>query len=826
MIDMKKSSQSFPWFNTDGQVASLMREQDWSTCAVGDPETWSEQLLTIVGLILHSRSPAAVIWGEQLTTFYNDAYAAQLGEKHPGSFGESFSSLWAEIWAEMAPVIEDAMAGQSFYFEDVPYTVEPGSIPTQRWYTSSFSPVTDKSGKVVGIYVTASETTRRMLSERRYAFQSEIAERLRHLTATDEIAFAASELLGKYLGVERVVYAIADESGETVCTQRDWTDGRLESMAGVVLHLDDFGPAMADAVRAGHALVTADVTRDERSAAYADAYTAKGIRSLVAVPLMKAGRLRAILNVHDSRSHYWTEHDIALAQDMIDWTWAAVENAQSQVELRTERDQSQYIFDSMTEGFAVLDSNWKVLRMNAEGLRITQRTVHEVIGKCYGEVWPELRNDKVETMYRKVTKTGKASIVEIPYTFPDHSKGWVELRAYPSLNDGLAFFFRDITERKTAQEKLYEADRHKDEFLAMLAHELRNPLAPISAAAQLLQLGKLDEPRVRQTSQLIGRQVNHMTRLVDDLLDMSRVARGLVKLNYTPLDIRHIVADAVEQAMPLIRSRRHHFALHLPPDSTIVEGDEKRLIQVIVNLLNNAAKYTNEGGNIVLKVEVHEAHIVIELADNGIGMAPELVARAFDLFAQAERTSDRSSGGLGLGLALVRSLTELHHGTVKCESPGLGKGSRFTVCLPRLIKETIQDSPTDAGSHMPQGTAPLRVMVVDDNVDAAAMLAMLLEASGHSVIIEHESRSALERARKEVPQVCLLDIGLPEMDGIELARRLRTQPETANALLIAVTGYGQEQDRKQTLVAGFDHHLIKPIDFPKLTALLAEVNSA
>lgn len=826
MIDMKKSSQSFPWFNTDGQVASLMRGQDWSTCAVGDPETWSEQLLTIVGLVLQSRSPAAVIWGDQLSTFYNDAYAEQLGEKHPGSFGKSFSSLWAEIWSEMAPIVEEAMDGKSFYFEDVPYTVEPGGIPTQRWYTSSFSPVTDRSGKVVGIHVVASETTRRMQSERRYAFQSELAERLRHVTAPDEIAFSTSELLGKYLGVGRVVYAIANESGETVRTQRDWTNGSLASMAGVVLHLNDFGPEMAEAVRAGHALVTADVTLDERSAAYADAYLAQGIRSVVAVPLMKAGRLRAILNVHDSSSHYWTEHEIALAQDMIDWTWAAVVSAQTQAELRAERDQSQYIFDSMTEGFAVLDRNWKVLRINAEGSRITQCTAHEVIGKYYEEIWPELKNDNVEAIFRKVTETGKASMVEIPYTFPDHGKGWVELRAYPSLNDGLAFFFRDITERKTSQEKLYDADRHKDEFLAMLAHELRNPLAPISAAAQLLQLGKLDEPRVRQTSQLIGRQVNHMTRLVDDLLDMSRVARGLVELNYAPLDIRHIVADAVEQAMPLIRSRRHHFALHLPPDSTIVEGDEKRLIQVIVNLLNNAAKYTNEGGNIVLKVEVHEAHIVVELADNGIGMAPELVARAFDLFAQAERTSDRSSGGLGLGLALVRSLTELHHGTVKCESPGLGKGSKFTVCLPRLIKETFQERPTDAGSHMPQGTAPLRVMVVDDNVDAAAMLAMLLEASGHCVLIEHESRSALERARKEVPQVCLLDIGLPEMDGIELARRLRTQPETANALLIAVTGYGQEQDRKQTLAAGFDHHLIKPIDFPKLTALLAEVNSA
>ena len=803
-----------------------MREQDWSSCALGEPATWSQQLLTIIGLVLRARSPAAVIWGPGLNTFYNDAYASQLGKKHPGSFGKSFSALWAEIWPEIGPVIDDAFAGKSFYFEDIPYTVEPGDVPTQRWYTSSFSPVTDNSGTVVGIYITASETTGRMQSERRYSFQSELAECLRHLTTPDDITSATSELLGKYLGAGRVVYAMADESGETVRIKRDWTDGSLQSMAGVVVHLNDFGPLMADAIRAGRVLVTDDVTSDERSAAYADAYTAKGIRSFVAVPLMKAGRLRAILNIHDSRSHYWSEHDIALAEDMLDWTWAAVESALSQAELRTERDQSQYIFDSMTEGFAVLDSNWKVLRVNAEGLRMTQRAAHEVIGKCHGDVWAGLKNDAVEQMFRKVTETGKASIVEIPYTFPDHDQGWVELRVYPSLGDGLAFFFRDITERKTAQEKLQDADRRKDEFLAMLAHELRNPLAPISAAAQLLQLGRLDEARVRQTSQLISRQVNHMTSLVDDLLDMSRVTRGLVELDNAPLDIRHIVADAVEQAMPMIRSRRHHFALHLPPDCTIVRGDEKRLIQVIVNLLNNAAKYTSEGGNIALKVEAHAAHIVIELADNGIGMAPDLVARAFDLFAQAERTSDRSSGGLGLGLALVKSLITLHHGTVKCESAGVGKGSTFTVCLPRLVQDTNPDSHPDAGKHPPQGAASLRVMVVDDNVDAASMLALLLEAAGHRVITEHGSRSALERARKEMPQVCLLDIGLPEMDGIELARRLRAQPETADTLLIAVTGYGQEQDRKQTLEAGFDHHLVKPIDFARLAALLAGVSKA
>jgi CheY-like chemotaxis protein/anti-sigma regulatory factor (Ser/Thr protein kinase) len=281
------------------------------------------------------------------------------------------------------------------------------------------------------------------------------------------------------------------------------------------------------------------------------------------------------------------------------------------------------------------------------------------------------------------------------------------------------------------------------------------------------------------------------------------------------------VAYAVEQVMPLMRARQQHFALHLPPDSTVVRGDEKRLVQVLTNLLNNAAKYTQEGGSIALQVEAQAGQLLIEVRDNGIGMAPTLVARAFDLFAQAERTSDRSSGGLGLGLALVRSLIELHHGTVTCESAGLGKGSTFTVRLPRLIEDGGQGSRPDADGKLPQEDASLRIMVVDDNEDAAAMLAMLLEASGHQVIVEHRSLQALERARQDHPQVCLLDIGLPEIDGLELARRLRAQPETAHALLIAVTGYGQDQDRRETHEAGFDHHLVKPVDMNQLAAILA-----
>ena len=407
----------------------------------------------------------------------------------------------------------------------------------------------------------------------------------------------------------------------------------------------------------------------------------------------------------------------------------------------------------------------------------------------------------------------------------DGSVGWTYSRAVPMLDAcgeieewiGAA---SDITERKLAEEKLQESDRRKDEFLAMLAHELRNPLAPIGAAAALLQRARLDECLVRKTSEIIGRQVGHMTALIDDLLDVSRVTRGQVELDEAALDMRAIVADAVEQVMPLVRSRHQQLDVDVPAQSMPVMGDAKRLVQILANLLNNAAKYTQEGGRLRLAATVRDGEVVVDVVDNGVGMAPELVARAFDLFAQAERTSDRASGGLGLGLALVRSLVELHGGTVTCESGGSGRGSRFTVMLPLLAQDAAPAAPHD-GAHGAARESSLSIMVVDDNVDAAETLALLLEMSGHRVSVEHDPLAALERARTEAPQVCLLDIGLPDMDGYELARRLRAQPATQDALLVAVTGYGQDSDRRLAAQAGFDRHLVKPIDLESLQDALA-----
>ncbi len=370
------------------------------------------------------------------------------------------------------------------------------------------------------------------------------------------------------------------------------------------------------------------------------------------------------------------------------------------------------------------------------------------------------------------------------------------------------------------QYAMREVDRRKDEFLAMLAHELRNPLAPISAASDLLKLPSLDREKIKQTSEIISRQVRHMTGLIDDLLDVSRVSRGLVPLEKQSVDTRLITASAVEQVRPLIDGRRHSLTLRTSPHSAFVEGDPKRLVQILANVLNNAAKYTPEGGEILLATDVSESAVIFTVSDNGIGIAPEVIGRIFDLFAQAERTSDRTQGGLGIGLALVKSLIQLHGGTVTASSDGASTGAEFQLTFPRHFP--VEEESLAADAIADKLINQQRLLVVDDNVDAANMLGMFLELAGHQVKIVHTAAAALEAAaRADSIDACLLDIGLPDLDGIGLAKRLREIPSTKKTLLIAITGYGQEQDRHKTSRAGFNHHYVKPIDMEQLISTLA-----
>jgi signal transduction histidine kinase len=374
-------------------------------------------------------------------------------------------------------------------------------------------------------------------------------------------------------------------------------------------------------------------------------------------------------------------------------------------------------------------------------------------------------------------------------------------------------------------ETLREADRRKDEFLAMLAHELRNPLAPIRNAVQIMRLVGSADSELERSREMIDRQVEHMTRLVDDLLEVSRITGGKIKLQKQTVDLLAVAAQAVETSRPLIDARQHELTLCLPPEPILLDADPTRLAQVISNLLNNAAKYTEIGGHIWLTVSRQDGEAVVRVRDNGIGMPADLLPHVFDLFTQAERSLDRSQGGLGIGLTLARSLVTLHGGHISAHSEGPGKGSEFVVRLPELIEAKANAKDQMIGEQPAARHFSRRVLVVDDNRDAAESIAMLLRLWGHDVRTALDGRSALEAAQTYRPDVVLLDIGLPNVDGYEVAKQLRHQLGDNGLLLVAVTGYGQTEDRRRSAEAGFNRHLVKPVNPAELEALFGPAAS-
>ena len=392
---------------------------------------------------------------------------------------------------------------------------------------------------------------------------------------------------------------------------------------------------------------------------------------------------------------------------------------------------------------------------------------------------------------------------------------------------------RDITERTRLQQlievqaaTLADLDRRKDEFLAMLSHELRNPLAPILNAALLLRLHSnrnrqqgIENPVLQQSASVIERQVGQLTRIVDDLLEVSRITTGRIHLNLEPIAMNIVVENAVATVRSLIDQRKHEITVSLPNQAIWLLADAARLEQVVVNLLTNAAKYTDQGGNIWLTVEQQDEEAVMRVRDTGVGIAPEILPRIFDLFTQADRSLDRSQGGLGVGLALVQRLVEMHGGTVTAASV-LGAGSEFVVRLPVVSSPKPQAIPSTRAPSLSRDSS-LRVLVVDDNVDTVATLAMLVQESGHDVRTVYEGTSVVEVALDYRPNVVLLDIGLPGLNGFEIAKRIRQQPALQKVVLVAMTGYGQESDRQRSHEAGFDHHLVKPGDFGRLLEILA-----
>jgi PAS domain S-box-containing protein len=496
-------------------------------------------------------------------------------------------------------------------------------------------------------------------------------------------------------------------------------------------------------------------------------------------------------------------------------------------ELREQKGWLSVTLTSIGDAVIATDNEGRIIFMNPVAEVLTGWRQAEASGQPLGEVFRIINEESRETVESPVAKCLREGIVvglanHTILIARDGTEHAIDDTAAPIREPGgqvkgVVLVFHDVGDRRRLErelharaERLAENDRRKDEFLAMLAHELRNPLASINNAAQIF--GKLEtEDDLDWAKEVIQRQVRHLARLIDDLLDVSRISRGKISLRKEPLGLSPIVSSAVEAVRPLMEERKHELSISLINGGLRLEADPMRLEQILVNLLTNAAKYTDGGGRISLTARHEGRDIVIRVRDTGMGIPPQLMPRIFDLFAQGDRTAARSEGGLGIGLTLVRKLAEMHGGSVVAASDGAGEGSEFTVRLPALEEPAAQQT-------SPRGTLPRvalrssRVLVVDDNVDNARGLSRLLNLLGHDVRTAHDGPQAIEAARAHRPEVVLLDIGLPGMDGYEVAERLRADACCNDSLIIAVSGYGQPEDLRRSLAAGFDHHLVKPVD--------------
>ncbi len=510
--------------------------------------------------------------------------------------------------------------------------------------------------------------------------------------------------------------------------------------------------------------------------------------------------------------------------------------------LRESEQRQRLLLDSMPQKIFTAQPNGEVDYFNPQWTEFTGLSFEQIKGWGWQQfIHPDDLDDTVRLWTHSVA-TGETYRHEHRFRRADGEQRWHFSHAI-ALRDSDGGIVKwvgsnsDIHDQRQTANQLQEsaaalADLHrrKDEFLAMLSHELRNPLAAISNAVYLLRLETNDEILHQEARTIIERQVGQLKHLVDDLLEISRISTGKIRLRQERLTLSGIVEHAVETAQPLLKRRRHELTLSLPPRPIWLYADPARLEQVVVNLLNNAAKYTEEGGRIWLSVEnsPRDPHdddtvpntAIVRVRDTGVGIAPDLLPHIFDLFTQAERSLDRSQGGLGIGLSLVQRLVELHGGTVSVSS-ALGQGSEFVVRLP-VIQPPEPQLPTRAEINQPVGQA-LRVLVVDDNVDATESLAMLLRHSGYDVRTAYEGPTALEAVLVYRPDAVLLDIGLPGLDGYEVAMLIRQQPLGNDIVLIAMTGYGQESDRRRSHDSGFNHHLVKPTDFAKVQQVLATI---
>jgi PAS domain S-box-containing protein len=694
----------------------------------------------------------------------------------------------------------------------------------------SISPVYDRHGHIIGASTTARDISARKAWEDGLV-RSEEAQRLlvgihdatRGLEDPSIVMREIVTRVGLHFDVTRCAYGEVDADRDQITITRGYTKN-LATVAGRY-PLEVFGLLMIGELKAGRTVVIADVNTDPLTDTHVarETYARMQVTSMVCVPLVRGGRLIGLLVMCDSVPRQWSEEDARLLEQVAERTLFAVEGARAALALREHRDVMQLAMSTAKMGAwsrdLMLDTIWWSPEFAAI-VGLPPDDTHYDRGRLFGLIRPEDR----ERLPKAIEEALRQRVdYAIEFEFQHAATGewrWMESRGRaeyapdgrPVKLYGLGI---DVTDRRRAVAALQEADRRKDEFLATLAHELRNPLAPIRSGLHILRSAR-DAAQTATALEIMERQVAQMVRLVDDLLDVARITTGKVEIRREPFDLAAAISDALETSGPLVEGR---CTVTPPPVPVYVNADRTRLAQVFANLINNSAKYSDPGQPIAIEYFRDGEQAVVRVRDAGMGIHPDMLPRIFEMFRQADRTGGRSRGGLGIGLSLVKRIVELHGGSVVARSEGLGRGSEFEIRVPAALD--TRDNAGTVTAPASDGPPRRKILVVDDNADAAESLAALLSICGHDTRMAHDGREAVEQAKQFHPDVVFLDIGMPTLDGHETAKLIRQQPWGKDMVLIALTGWGQSEDRKRSKDAGFNHHLVKPADPAVVEKLLA-----
>lgn len=838
-----KRPRGLEFLDGEGPSRDALFAFDWSSSPLGPAEAWPASLRTTLGILFGSRHPMFLWWGPELIQFYNDAYLPSFGTgRHPHAMGQRGRECWDEIWSIIGPQIDDVMnrARASWNEDQLVPILRNGRLEEVYW-TYGYSPVLDEQGAVGGTLVVCTETTTRVLAERRLRALATLAEATSRATDRASLNSAAGEVLRE----------AKSDLPFVAIFERGTRAGELALARAEHLRSDTARASVSARLHAwqsrqrGEGELVPELVSLELSEADTSGPWPEPLRQALITPVLgSSGNLPFAVIVFgiSPRLGFDTSYRNFLVQvaEHLRLEYARVEALRARAEYEGQRDN---LLMRAPVAVALVTGPDHVFQLaNPPFLQMARR--REVVGKAVRDVFPALLDTPLPGVLDRVYASGEPFVAsEYAVTLDLAQDGNPEERYFsfnlePLRGDDQAVYgimavalevtehvrVRRVLERAHGEREkllteLESANRAKDEFLAMLGHELRNPLSPIVTALELMKL----KPG-RDTSderKIIERQVRHLVRLVDDLLDVAKITRGKVELRKESIEVSDVLDKAVEIASHLFEQRRHRLTIDVPKQGLLWTGDPVRLAQAVANLLTNAARYTNPGGHVQLSAARDGDELVIRVLDDGVGIGADMLPHVFDLFVQGKRSSDRAEGGLGIGLALVKNLVNLHGGFVTANSAGSGRGSEFVIHLPLL--EPGRQSEPPRGMNLSQlASVRRRVLVVDDNQDSAELLRTMLRIAGHDVTIAHDPLAALALAERFAPEVAVLDIGLPVMDGYELAARLRLLPETATCKLVAVTGYGQSEDRSRSERAGFAIHLVKPIDVERLIQILQE----